>query len=256
MRLGIDVRHHRDAGLFDVSSFQGGLEALDCRCHEVRVESTSHGQGDSHSGFELRLRNFSQLGTGFLITRNGVVALAQIVGNLNSLPRVCTCLRAELLCLFTVEANDADHAGIHSVRCSLHGLAACFGDLHAILEVQRSCKAQGAVLAQGKTHGNSCLVNDISTLVLLQLLNCRHRRNKYGRLGNCSGVKLFFWTVDTLVQEVIAEDVAGLVKELLRCWAAVSELLAHSNALRSLPREEEGRLAVHISAPSCQANYA
>mmetsp|Transcript_18033 Transcript_18033/g.46508 ORF Transcript_18033/g.46508 Transcript_18033/m.46508 type:complete len:526 (+) Transcript_18033:35-1612(+) len=240
VRLAVNVGDHRDARLLDLHRLEHLLELLHRRRHEVGVERASHRQRHRHARFEFGLGDLDELRASLLVAGHGVVALAQVVRNLHGLARVGGRLLAQLGALLGVETNNGDHGGLHRVGRRLHCLAARLRDLHAVLEAQRPGEAEGAVLAEGEAHGHGGLLDRGVALLLAQLLDGRHRGREDRRLRDGRGVKLFLRPVHAEVQQVVAENLARLVEELLGLGNLLHDLLAHAHGLRALAGEEEG----------------
>ena len=83
--LGIDVGDDGDAGLLELNVLQHLLEGGHRRGHEVGVEGAGDGEPDGHAGLEVGLGNFCHNVAGLAGAGHGVVALAQVVGNLDGL---------------------------------------------------------------------------------------------------------------------------------------------------------------------------
>mmetsp|Transcript_50027 Transcript_50027/g.81070 ORF Transcript_50027/g.81070 Transcript_50027/m.81070 type:complete len:348 (+) Transcript_50027:292-1335(+) len=243
MGLCVHVGNDWNARPFQIHSSQDLSQLGHGRRHEVRVECPGHCERNGHFGLEVGLCNLDQLGTGHFVTRDSVVAVAQVVGDADLLAAQLRGLGAERLRRGGVQADNTHHARLDGIGCSLHGFTTRLRDAHAVLKAQSAGEAQSAVLSQRQAHGHGGGIDGRSAAFLAaKLLDCSHGGHKDGGLRDGGGVEDLFGSVHAAVQEVVAENFARLLKHLLGFWHLSGQVLAHADGLRSLAWEEEGQL--------------
>lgn len=244
--LGIDVGDDGDARLLEFNVLQNLLEGRHGGGHKVGVEGTGDGQLDGHAGLELGLGNLGDDVARLGGTGDGVVAIAKVVGNLDGLAGLLGGGLADVGDDVLAEADDGDHAGVDGVGGGLHGLATGLGDADTVGEVESAGVAKGGVLAEAEAHGAGGGVDGVLALLLLELLDGGHGGDEDGGLGNLGGVQNLLGSVGALLEEVVAEDLGGLIEQSLGCRNLLAELTAHTDELSALPGEHEANLGREV----------
>mmetsp|Transcript_20521 Transcript_20521/g.47400 ORF Transcript_20521/g.47400 Transcript_20521/m.47400 type:complete len:271 (+) Transcript_20521:248-1060(+) len=246
MRRSVHVGDHRDAGLLDLDLRERLLQLRNRRLHEIGVEGASHSKRDRHTGLELGLGNFCHLGTRVLAARHGVVARAEVVCDLDLAARQLRGLFAHLVNHIHIQSDDAHHAALLRLRGRLHGLATDLDHLEAVLEGNSSRKAQRSVLTEAQTSSDGRLIDSLVAGVLPEPLHGRQRRNIDSRLAVDSGVELLLGPLNANLQEVVAEHISRLVKQLFGLGYVLRKLPRHSDVLSTLSGEQEGGVGLPV----------
>mmetsp|Transcript_20939 Transcript_20939/g.51937 ORF Transcript_20939/g.51937 Transcript_20939/m.51937 type:complete len:370 (-) Transcript_20939:25-1134(-) len=244
--LGIDVADDRNAGFLDFGFLQDALQRRNGGGHEFSVECSGNGQFDSHSGLEVGLGDLGNSVAGGTCTTDGVVTLAQKVGNLNLFAGLFAGSLAKLCNLCAVKTNDGNHTGVDGIGGSLHSFSTSLGDFHTIGERNGSGKAQCRVFTQGESHRACGFLDGIFAGFLLQLFDGGHACYKDGRLRDNGRIELFLGTFGADFQQIVSKDLTGFVEEGLGGRDIIDDLTAHTNRLCALSWEHESDLGRKI----------
>ena len=124
----------------------------------------------------------------------------------------------------------------------ISGSLAELHELETVLEAHGAGVCERRVLAQGEPGGDVGLVDGVVSALCPELLERGHAGDEDGRLADGRAVQLLGRPLGADLQEVVPEDVRGLLEELLGLGHLRADVLRHADSLGSLSREEERRL--------------